>query len=187
MRFALFFVCIMLSCPAVARTPCEHENPEVTRAIAGLTAGKTPEEMAHLFDVLTAFPRIAACHLVNELHPVVSHTIMPTEAVRFRSVLHVIWSIRALRYIAACQDFRAATKERFRNRSNDTIVNTRTEFLARDGIDEVPFFSVWMSRDIIFVAAADVQTAVIAKWRVWLGNDPDFRLGQCEEFERWYF
>jgi hypothetical protein len=95
--------------------------------------------------------------------------------------------LRALRYIAACQDFRAATAERFGGNKAGNLADARAQFLGRDGPGKTPFFSVWMSRDIVFVAARDAQTAIIRQWKSWLSRSGEFEFKPCSDSDGWYF
>lgn len=111
---ATLMIVISIACPASAKVACENPNPEVVRAVRTLTAEKSRSDrnaLARLFDFFSAHPREAACPLVNELKVVKVRTIRPWEVTKHRSAMHVIWSLRALRYIAGCLEYYARTKE----------------------------------------------------------------------------
>lgn len=96
------------------------------------------------FAVFRDEPAIAACYLVNELQVVPEKWIRGGDQDKHPKTMHVIWSLRALRYITGGINFKGKTKYRF-NESSEIEAN-RKQFLRPEN-NEVPFFAVWMSRD----------------------------------------
>jgi hypothetical protein len=187
MRRAITLALLFSIVPTLAWAVCANPDPAIARAIQALTVDTPRDSIAREFNVFTTQPRQAACQLVGELQPVDARIIMPDHIAQFRDAMHVIWALRALRYITGCQDFRAPTQERFAAGRGRDMAGIRAEFLTRGDVHNVPFFAVWMSRDIIFIAAPDAQSAIVRQWRTWLSRDQTFVFGPCLDFDKWYF
>ena len=188
MRYIIVLLPLLIFCPDLAKAKCGDQNRDVASAVRALTAEKSHAELIRLFDVFMAHPQAAACRLVNELKVVKVRVIKPDEVTRYWTAMHVIWSLRALRYITSCQDFQAGTNEHFDfSGTSDLDTRVRTHFLTREGPGIIPFFSVWMSRDIVVVAAADAQSSIIRAWQTWLFHDRDFDFKSCQDLDGWYF
>lgn len=169
-----------LSCPP---------NPQVTEAIAGLR--DTGEQG---LDLLARQPDVAVCHLVRSLHVVRDTQVVGYKQAQHPKTMQVIWTLRALRYLAGCQDFRARTAE------NPAAWEwTRRGFLLPDDSSElskkiratrvVKFFQTWMSRDSVFIAPADAQQAIIVQWRHWYLETArhGYQYRACQSVDAWYF
>jgi len=183
---ALSLVLLLVS--RAASAACPPPDPEVSAAIEQLSQpDKGAEEP---LERLLQKPQAAACQLVAELKLVGELRVGQLEQEEHPAAMRVVHSIRALRYITGCHDFRGSTKERFPAEEflprYDTLA-PREQFLMRDGRDNVPFFAVWMSRDSTFFAARDVQLQIIAQWRDWLNDIDEFEFGRCEDGRDWYF
>ena len=121
--------------------------------------------------------------LVNELKVIKSKRISPIDQGKYKEDVHVIWCIRALRYLTSI-NFTASTKHIF-----DKSEEPRKHFTSlRSRPKKYSFFGVWMSRDVIFVAPADVQTKIIEKWKRWLDkNQSKIKLKKLKDPDDWYF
>jgi hypothetical protein len=128
-------------------------------------------------------PERAACHLVQDLRPTTIRHLSGYDPSPDRQALAAVWRIRALRFLTACQDFRAPTTDRL---SHPDEVGR--QFLERRGRRQLPFFAVWMSRDSVYLAPPDTQAAVIARWRRWFADEGStFAYRACESTDDWYF
>lgn len=77
-------------------------------------------------------------------------------------------------------DFRATTKS--------DLTQDESHFLDENAGGEIRFFGTWMSRDRVWVAPLDAQTAIIGKWREWFRkNGQTFVYVNDRDFDDWYF
>lgn len=132
--------------------------------------------------VLSQNPSKSIPLLINELHVINENQIVPTEVQQKIHSLHVIWCIRALRYVTG-EDFKAPTQYSF---GDVEFEKNRKYWLSIKDNRELPFFSVWMSRDIVYVAPKDVQAAIIEKWKEWY-NSNDKQIKPNIDINFWYF
>lgn len=170
---------------------CEP-NVRVSHAIAAL--GQSNSSPADQLSILASEPIAAVCQLLRSLHVVHDTHIVGYEQERHVNTMRVIWALRALRYLADCQDFRASTAE-----NPAKWEKLRREWLLRDehgaplkswkSTDRVPFFATWMSRDSVFIAPPDAQGDIITQWRRWYRDTGSrgFRFQTCNSVDRWYF
>jgi hypothetical protein len=125
------------------------------------------------FETLYKNPRRAAELLIS--------TLQPVRRGQYPNGKHplVVWQIRALRSLTGL-DFTATTKS--------GLDTDESHFLDRKRNGEVRFFGTWMSRDRVWVAPVDAQTAIIGKWRAWLAkNGSTFTYVNDRNFDHWYF
>jgi len=134
------------------------------------------------FDEFAKHPSEAACYLIRNLHTISQTQIRPEESESNKDAMKVIWSIRALKYLTNGKNFTAKTSYVFKKPEK-----TRKHFLTIFSEQELPFFSVWMSRDIIYIAPIDVQTKIIEQWKKWYSeNGKDFIYKSSEAMD-WYY
>jgi hypothetical protein len=190
MRCAAALSVLLLSISGAASAACPPPDPEIADAINQFMVDHTREEYGEFYERLLRQPKEAACQLVAELKLVDELRVGAMEQEEHPAAMRVVQAIRALRYITDCQDFTGRTKERLaaeRLLPDYDTLGPREQFLLRDGRDNVPFFSVWMSHDSTFFAARDVQTQIIAQWKDWLDTIDEFEFGRCEDPNDWYF
>jgi hypothetical protein len=187
MRVVVLLIAIFVAFPAFGNVHCTSDHREITAAVAALTVDTPREQIVESFSTFKAHPLESACQLVGELAVVRARIIRNDQESRFKQALHVVWALRALRYVTGCREFYGRTREKFA--SQGELDRVRVQFLTRDRRQgEVPFFSVWMSRDMVFLAASDAQRDIIRQWNVWLSSNPDFDSGGCDLASyRWYF
>jgi hypothetical protein len=188
MRAVAASALVLLSISRAASAACPPPDAEVSAAIEQISQpNKSAEEPLEL---LLEKPMAAACQLIAELKLVDELRVGGLEQEEHPAAMRVVWSIRALRYITGCGDFRGSTKERFameRMLPRYDTLGPREQFLMRDSRDKVPFFAVWMSHDSTFFAARDAQAQIIAQWRGWLNEVDNFEFDRCEDSIEWYF
>ena len=166
---AVFILCLL---PIAVYAQQNPSDVELRAAIAKLAEGTDENGFAH-FEILYKNPRRAAELLVSSLEPV--------RRGQYLSGKHpqVVWDIRALRSLTGL-DFRAAT--------NSKLGDEEAHFLDSNAHGEVHLFGTWMSRDRVWVAPLDAQTAIIAKWREWFEkNGSTFTYVNDHKFDSWYF
>jgi hypothetical protein len=157
------------------------EEKRVSIVVKSLGIGDSSQIYERL-EELEKNPTESVRLLISELSPI--HNVVripPEEAHRFHKALHVVWCIRALRYLTG-QTFSGATSYRFVGRNN-----VRQSVLqAEDG--GVSFFGVRMAHDVIYLAPLDAQLEIIHKWKRWFGeNARIIRFEGRRDFNEWYF
>lgn len=116
---------------------------------------------------LAKTPRDSVGLLVQQLHTISN----PASAVvgdNDTYVDHVLWTIRALRYITGGMDFCAPTRHRFGNSGQEVY---RAYWLHFENKRCVTFFAVWPSRGHFFIAPVDAQQEIINAWKRWYVKD----------------
>jgi hypothetical protein len=170
MRWIFALVAILISVAAVAAAPRCDQFPKERKFVQQLYAelrvvqndSAYPAWSLHLpaYDKLLKSPAGSACWLVRELREIHLEELTLQQA----RVSHPVWAIRMLRRITNCK-----------------------EFLGTEDGKQVPFFSTWMSRDVVFTASAGAQKEVIDKWQEWYENQAaTFEYLQCENTDDWY-
>lgn len=175
---------VFLACIAVALSVAADETPrevpsDVREAVKRVGSLQTVEDLGKLDR------RQVVELLVAELRPISTNAISYEEQSLRTDSMHVIWCIRALRYLTGL-DFIAPTEHRFKESEEE---QTRHQFLHNKSETEVAFFGVWMSREHTFVAPKDAQRAIIEKWRLWLSKEEkNFSYPETlQGFSEWYF
>ena len=135
------------------------------------------------FDKLAQTPIVAACYLITQLRVLPETVITPWNQDRHKASLHVIWSLRALRYITGGLEFRAKTKHEIKKSEEP-----RNYWLTYKTTEDLPFFAVWPSRDAVYISPPDTQAAIIEKWRRWYSESGQtFEYKTSQRLNEWYF
>jgi hypothetical protein len=183
-RSAVFlFLLFIAPCVASAGVTCAQysEAHDLVNRYYEATRVSGADVNAALSGLLKS-PTGAACWLVSDLKPIkrAKLTVEQMRTTTGRSV----WSIRALRFITNCKDYKGAL-------ANETRIDPRDprwDLLLQRGLQEVPFFRTWMSREVVFVAPTPVQQQIIAAWTEWYAKDGDgFQYAACGDIDAWWF
>lgn len=95
---------------------------------------------------------------------------------------HIIWCIRALRYLT---DSTMSATTTYTFGKNEDV---RTNMLAASRRGRVRFFGEWMSRAWIFIAPLDAQKTIIEEWKNWYSqNRTRLRYHLAKAGDEWYF
>jgi hypothetical protein len=157
------------------------DEDKISQVMKSLEWSVSPETKV-LLEQLARCPQEAVSYLVNELHEVPEEVIKPDELAEHPDTMHVIWCIRVLRYLTDGMKFAGKTA-RF-DEYNEKLGGLP---IGKEK-DEVYFFSVWMSRDILYIAPKDAQADVIKKWKEWYANHAEnFDFKSSKDFNEWYF
>lgn len=114
---------------------------------------------------LSETPETSTRLLVGALHPIPEVRILASQDLP--SAEHVLWTIRALRYITGGKEFCAATKHKFGDSQMD---QHRRYWLYFGHHNCVSFFAMWPSRGTEYIAPEDAQREIISKWRNWFAT-----------------
>jgi len=128
---------------------------------AAKTLGQGGDPFARI-QLLAKEPAKSAGLLISELR-VVDRAMTRPEKER-SDTEHVLWSVRALRFITGGKDFCSSTKYQF---GKSELEQNRKYFLTLKNHDCLPFFALWPSRGIDYIAPPDVQTKIISRWKSW--------------------
>jgi hypothetical protein len=137
----------------------------------------SPEDLDRLLEE----PAEAAACLIKQLRVVRMPVLKPDDLTRLKDEFRVIWSLRCLRYITHGKEFLAPP-------GPSRLRGKRRDFLTKRNKEQVPFFAVWMSRDIVYVAPEAAQRAIIDEWKRWYkveGRTYDYR--KATSYDEWYF
>lgn len=128
-------------------------------------------------------PANAAQLLIKQLHVVSEKTITPENQSQHEEAMHVVWSLRALRYITGGLDFEGATSY-----SKSTLGLPRWHLLTIRNQRKLTFFGTRMSHDTVYIAPQDVQSSVIQQWQRWyIANGRNFKYKPADSSMEWYF
>jgi hypothetical protein len=164
--------------------PCP-DDMTIRLMVEGLGYDDRPDQPSFLanFDKLAKAPVVAACYLIGELHVVPETVITAYTRKEHKPSMHVIWSLRALRYITGALEFRAKTKYEIKNSEEP-----RKYWLTYKKTEDLPFFAVWPSRDAVYISPPDTQAAIIEKWRRWYSESGQtFEYKTSQKLNEWYF
>lgn len=132
-------------------------------------------------DQLKSQPDSAVGLLIGQLVPITDATRIPQAKFDvYRNDLHVIWCIRALRYLTGVS-FEAPTQHKFSGRDKVRA------YLLSDG-QRLSFFAVRMAANVIYIAPVDVQKKVIKEWENWYRqNRGHIEVKANPDFNDWFF
>jgi hypothetical protein len=103
---------------------------------------------------------IAELHAVNAVRVTANEQNPDTE--------HVLWVIRALRFLTGGKDFCAATTHKF---GTTEIEKNRKYWLTFKGRQCLAFFATWPSRGSNYIAPHDSQLKIIGQWKQWYKSE----------------
>lgn len=120
--------------------------------------------------------------LIEELRPLKEARILSEE--NKPEAEHVLWCIRALRFLTGGVDFCATTTHRFAE--NDIEKNRKYWLQFRHG-KCLTFFALWPSRVSTYIAPLDVQEKIIGKWKAWYKGEakPPYKPLKDPKPEEW--
>jgi hypothetical protein len=176
---------LLLAFPSAGMASVDCERFEVARGLVMgyYVATQTDRGAlnASLIELLNE-PLGAACWLLRDLRIVKDSRLSPDQMNAPEA--RPIWALRGLRFITRCLDHKGAL-------INKRLIDpgdARWDLLLRTGIQQIPFFRTWMSRDVVVIAPAEVQRQVIDLWERWYArNAATYRFERCEDIDDWYF
>jgi len=137
----------------------QPDNQSIEKAVNDLGKGK---QSIALVKLMTVDPSKAAGLLVSELS-LVPETKLTADQQR-GAVEHVLWAIRALRFLTGGKDFCASTVHRFAATQEE---QNRRYWLRFRRHNCLSFFAAWPSRGSVYIAPRDVQEKIIVQWKKW--------------------
>jgi|WetSurMetagenome_2_1015567.scaffolds.fasta_scaffold116852_2 hypothetical protein len=120
--------------------------------------------------------------LIKELHTLKETRIMRQET--NPEVGHILWCIRALRFMTGGMDFCAPTKHRF---GKSDLEKQRKYWLQFRHGECLNFFALWPSHVSTYIAPLDAQEMIIEKWKSWYKSEvkPSYQPLQNPKPEEW--
>jgi hypothetical protein len=177
---AIAVAVILAICPACsAATGVNQPSQGLAERVAALGPDTRPDDVKQFRDS----GRDVVGLLIATLETIPEHKVLPEAKSANRSTLHVVWAVRALRYLTG-KNFSAPTRHVFGSEEDEQM---REELLKKED-GTVTFFATWMSRDSIYVAPADAQRTIIEAWRRWFADlDTNWRPIPEPKIDDWYF
>jgi hypothetical protein len=145
---------------AVINAALAQDNASVSAEVKKLGMGESDD--VQIVKRLSTTPQLSARLLVKELHPVTDARLLAGE--NKPATEHVLWCIRALRYITGGLEFCGKTNHDF---GTSQLEKNRKYWLYFKSKSCVPFFAVWPSRGSEYIAPEDAQKVIISKWKNW--------------------
>ena len=176
---------IVLACywPAVALTDNCTES-DITTQVKNIGYWPYGYNYSPTFLCLNQQPQLAAKLLIKELRLIHEEKIKPGEVGQHKQTMHVIWSLRALYYLTGIHFTTPLNTES----ELAQMEKKRRYFLTIMQKNRIQFFSVWMSRDIIYIAPISDQEKIIARWIDWYKKDGQrFKYVPHRNIDAWYF
>jgi hypothetical protein len=158
----------------------KQESSVLTKKIKGLGRG---QDDFKIVDELAKTPRLSAKLLISELHPIRETRILNGE--HKPEAEHVLWCIRALRYVTGGKDFCGDTNHNFGASGEERFRKFWIYFRHKDCAS---FFAMWPSRGSEYIAPEDAQVRIIMKWKDWYkeeGTSFNYKAMQNPKPEDW--
>lgn len=182
MRWLLAIAALQFATQTNAAQPNCDEFAEA-RAVIEIYYKSARTDVASVQSVLSEMlkkPQEASCWLIRDLKEVRRDRLSAAQAVSSKE----IWALRGLRFLTNCTDFRGALMYKQSIDPQDV----RWQLLLQNGVEKIPFFRTWMTRDIVLVAPVEVQNQIIAAWQNWYSSVAStFSYQQCGSLDGWYF
>jgi hypothetical protein len=142
-------------------------------------------------------PREVVPLLLSELHPIKEVKLQsPADyeenQEKERGSMRVVNSLRALCAITGGQRFTSPSQFVFAKPAPDPELppgvssseENREYWLTFNGREKMPFYAVWPSRGVIYIAPREVQESVILQWKEWYAREGDaFPYRMVEDYE----
>jgi hypothetical protein len=162
-KFPLTPVAVAVFCLGAAQCAFSQNTPAVSRDVKSLGRG---QDDLKIVETLAKTPTISTELLIGELHPIPEARILNGQ--KEPEAEHVLWCIRALRYITGGKDFCARTGHKFG--SSDEEQNRKYWIYFRHETC-ASFFAMWPSRASEYIAPEDAQVSIIQQWKDWLAKE----------------
>jgi len=181
-RRALVFLFALFAVPF---SLAQQEPPKVTVTLEQRVARLGTPANDNVADVrqLASNPGVSAGLLIADLHSIPdSEEFAKADKLPME---HVLWLIRALRYLTGGMDFCAPSKHVFGNSEEE---QNRKYWLTFAHKECLTFFAFWPSRGRWYIAPVDAQKNIIAQWRHWYatsGGKFEYKPLQNPPPEKW--
>ncbi len=139
------------------------QSGSVEEIVRNLGRGTSEIDQVH---TLAKYPTKSVELLINQLHIVPDRHLLIGE--NPFTVEHVLWCLRALRFITGGKDFCAPTSHVFGTGDLEQRQKYLLEFSHGSCLT---FFSIWPSRMSTYIAPPDAQRKIIQQWGEWLQNE----------------
>jgi hypothetical protein len=149
---------------AEVRPAVGQDQASVSEEVKRLGIGKNDNFQTVIS--LSTTPELSARLLVEQLHTVKDARLLNSDGKP--ETEHVLWSIRALRYITGGLDFCGKTSHHF---GTSELEKNRKYWLFFKNKSCVPFFAMWPSRGSEYIAPLDAQEEIISQWREWAARE----------------
>jgi|GEM_PF-3335182 len=168
---------LLLVCMGIHARPLAGE-PNLINFVANLNSQSSVKQM----ESLAPYSHKTIPLLIAELHTVAEMQLSPTNLKLHKKCSHIIGCIRALRYLTG-KNPTASTNYHFKENEGN-----RRQFLYKTGNLQMPFFTTWMSHDVIYIAPLDAQLKIIDAWKTWWKKHAaKYQFLSQKSLDDWYF
>jgi hypothetical protein len=148
---------------AVARIAAGQDDGNLNAEVK--TLGRGGDDFK-IVEHLSTRPQQSVQLLIDELHTVEGGRILAAD--NKPEPEHILWCIRALRYLTGGMDFCGKTGYHF---GTSDLEKNREYWLHFKSKSCVPFFAMWPSRGSEYIAPPDAQREIIRQWKGWLASE----------------
>lgn len=166
----LAWALIIASLAVLASGPRPASAHEATGVAAEVKQLGWATDNVQIVKALARKPELSAKLLIQELHPVEDKRILASE--NRPATEHVLWCIRALRFLTGGKDFCGNTNHKF---GKSQAERDRKYWLYFRHKSCLSFFAMWPSRGSEYIAPKDAQEQIINKWRRWFARKGSFK------------
>lgn len=159
------FVFVAVAALFVGSAPCTfaQDISVVSREVQNLGRGTNNVETV---ETLAKTPELSTKLLIGELHALHESRILNWQ--EKPDAEHVLWCLRALRYVTGGKDFCAKTSHKFASSEEE---RNREYWIFFRHKTCASFFAMWPSRGSEYIAPEDAQITIISKWKDWFAKE----------------
>jgi hypothetical protein len=176
----LFFSVVAVVCLGIVSYALPQNTSALSSEVRNLGQG---QDDFKIVESLAKTPRITTELLIRELHLIHESRILNGQ--EKPEAEHVLWCIRALRYVTGGKDFCAKTNHKYGNSEEEQNRKYWVYFRYKNCAS---FFAIWPSRASEYIAPEDAQISIIQQWKNWFANegaDFDYKPMQNPKPEDW--
>lgn len=179
-KLQLIFVAVATLLLGTAQCAFSQDVSVLSKEVENLGRG---EDNVKIVETLAKTPQLSTKLLIGELHPIQESRILNGQEKPYAE--HVLWCLRALRYVTGGKEFCAKTSYKFG--SSEEERNRRYWIFFRYKTC-ASFFAMWPSRSSEYIAPGDAQISIIRKWKDWFakeGTEFDYKPMRNPKPEDW--
>ncbi len=175
-----FFVPVAALFLGAAQCAFSQDLSVVSKEVQSLGRG---QDNSRTVESLAQTPQLSTKLLIGELRPIRESRILNGQ--EKPDAEHVLWCVRALRYVTGGKDFCAKTSHTFGSSEEE---RNRKYWIFSRYKTCASFFAMWPSRSSEYIAPEDTQISIIGKWKDWFekeGSEFNYKRLQNPRPEDW--
>lgn len=176
----VFVAVIALFLVTITQYALSQDSSSVSKEVQNLGRG---QDNFRIVETLAKTPQLSTKLLIDALHPIRESRILNGQ--EKPDAEHVLWCIRALRYVTGGKSFCAETSHKFGSSEEE---RNRKYWIYFRNKKCASFFALWPSRGSEYIAPEDAQISIISQWKVWFareGAEFDYKPLQNPKPEDW--